>query len=210
MKVRLFPLWKPLLKILAARWFLLLWGFAFEKYERSEFIVAFALALGVSGVKPLNQSHKREFSNVVRKSLLCVLAYYFFKSIVSTLFPLILIFLIAQLSLVKNCPWRNEVKSKSLSFSENQGQFFMKNSDFFLFLIILIILIILRPMKATASKAYRGHILTDWLLHTDRLTTSYWQIDYFILTDWLLHTDMIFSCQHNTWKGLSAWQIIWL
>ena len=41
------------------------------------------------------------------------------------------------------------------------GQFFMKNSDFFPFLIILIILIILRPMKATASKAYRGHILTD-------------------------------------------------
>ena len=28
-------------------------GFCFEKYERSEFIVAFALALGVSGVKPL-------------------------------------------------------------------------------------------------------------------------------------------------------------
>ena len=40
------------------------------------------------------------------------------------------------------------------------GQFFMKNSDFS-FLIILIILIILRPMKAIASKGYRGHILTD-------------------------------------------------
>ena len=132
-----------------------------------------------------------------------MLAYYFFfKSIVSTLFPLILIFLIAQLSLVKNCPWRNEVKSKSLSFSEKPRAIFHEKFWFFPFLIILIILIILRPMKATASKAYRGHILTDWLLHTDRLTTSYWQIDYFILTDWLLHTDMIFYCQHNTWKRL--------
>ena len=206
MKVRLFPLWKPLLKILAARWFLLSWAFAFKKHERSEFIVAF----GVSGACPWTRS-RREFITVVKKYPLCILAYYFFKSIVSTLFPLILIFLIAQLSLVKNCPWRNEVKSKkSLSFSEKTKGNFSWKILIFSFLIILIILIILRPMKATASKAYRGHILTDWLLHTDRLTTSYWQIDYFILTDWLLHTDMIFSCQHNTWKGLSAWQIIWL
>ena len=55
------PLWKPLLKILAARWFLLLWGFAFEKYERSEFIVAFALALGGVGWVPWTQSHKGNF-----------------------------------------------------------------------------------------------------------------------------------------------------
>ena len=71
---------------------LLLWGFAFEKYERSEFIDAFALALGVSGGEAPEPVSQKEFSNVVRKVPFCVCWLTTFKSIVSTLFPLILIF----------------------------------------------------------------------------------------------------------------------
>ena len=65
------PSEKPLLKILAARWFLLSWAFAFKKkHERSEFIVAF----GGFGGLPLNKITEWEFITVVKKYPLCILA----------------------------------------------------------------------------------------------------------------------------------------
>ena len=73
------PSEKPLLKILAARWFLLLWGFAFEKIRAKRVHSCLcSCSWGVGGEAP-ELSHKREFSNVVRKVPLCVLAYYFLK-----------------------------------------------------------------------------------------------------------------------------------
>ena len=81
------PSEKPLLKILAARWFLLLWGFAFEKIRAKRVHSCLcSCSWGVGGEAPDPSSTKGT------KSPLCMLAYYFFKSIVSTLFPLILIF----------------------------------------------------------------------------------------------------------------------
>ena len=67
-----------------------------------------------------------------RKRVLCVCWLTTFKSIVSTLLPLILIFLIAQLSFAKNCPRLSIAKSKKLSFSENIGNF-LKKFYFFYF-----------------------------------------------------------------------------
>ena len=91
------PSEKPLLKILAARWFYYRELFAFKKTRAKRVHSCFCF-LGVSGGLPLIPVAQKG------RSPLCVCWLTTFKSIVSTLFPLILIFLIAQLSLVKNCP----------------------------------------------------------------------------------------------------------
>ena len=77
------PSEKPLLKILAARWFLLSWAFALKKHERSEFI---ELLGGFGGLAP-EQDHRWEFITVVWKSTLCVSLLISFKPL--NFFPVI-------------------------------------------------------------------------------------------------------------------------
>ena len=66
--------WKPLLKILAARWFLLSWAFAFKKTRAKRVHSCF---WGFRGACPLNKITEWEFITVVKKYPLCILAYFF-------------------------------------------------------------------------------------------------------------------------------------
>ena len=93
--------------------------FCFWRHERSECHFAFAFAfwgLGLAPSKPrvgiLNGSEK-----------------------VPSVYPCSMLFKIFGFSpsFAKNCPWRNEVKSKKLSFSENRGQFSWKKWAFNVF-----------------------------------------------------------------------------
>ena len=67
------PSEKPLLKILAARWFLLSWAFAFKKTRAKRVHSAFG---GFGGLAP-EQDLEWEFITVVKKYPLCILAYFF-------------------------------------------------------------------------------------------------------------------------------------
>ena len=68
------PSEKPLLKILAARWFLLSWAFAFKKTRAKRVHSCF---WGFRGACPLNKITEWEFITVVKKYPLCILAYFF-------------------------------------------------------------------------------------------------------------------------------------
>ena len=68
------PSEKPLLKILAARWFLLSWAFAFKKTRAKRVHSCF---WGFRGACPLNKITEWEFITVVKKYPLCMLAYFF-------------------------------------------------------------------------------------------------------------------------------------
>ena len=104
------PSEKPLLKILAARWFLLSWAFAFKKTRAKRVHSAFG---GFGGLSPWTRSRRWEFITVVKKYPLCILAISF-KPLIS--FP----------PFEEIAP-RLNLLSQKLSKSETWGNFMMKN-----------------------------------------------------------------------------------